>query len=94
MFGKLSSKTCAALLFAAGLIISLALAYHLGSKHCGRPAHTTHVAAEHDKAGRVWHGGFLPGDGHLLPGRGAVLFRFGVFQSGGKEDEPHADAWA
>ena len=32
MFGKLSSKTCAALLFAAGLIISLALAYHLGSK--------------------------------------------------------------
>ena len=32
MFGKLSSKTCAALLFAAGLIISLALAYHLGTK--------------------------------------------------------------
>ena len=32
MFGKLSSKTCAALLLAAGLIISLALAYRLGSK--------------------------------------------------------------
>lgn len=100
MFGKLSSKTCAALLFAAGLIISLALAYHLGSKWSWEeilvPVERIVDArpTQHDKAGRVWHGGFLPGDGHLLPGRGAVLFRFGVFQSGGKEDEPHADAWA
>lgn len=32
MFGKLSSKTCAALLFAVGLLIFLALAYYLGEK--------------------------------------------------------------
>lgn len=77
MFGRLSSKTCAALLFAAGLAVSLILAYRLGSAWSWEQVlAAVERTADAVPSQRIWQQNMAK-----LAGYGAMVFCLGAVLS-------------